>query len=184
MSHLLCRLMVIMFLLFGQVLLAQTEHQSHRFFDQLAALCGSRFVGEMTFPTEGQDSFKGKQLVAEFNQCDKQQLRVHFAVGEDTSRTWVFTKTKKSLSLKHDHRHADGSPDEMTNYGGDSDGFGSSFMQSFPADKFTQELIPAASTNVWSVSISEDQKQLTYHLQRHNKPRFTAVLTRSTRESE
>lgn len=164
--------------LLSQAIAIQAQSSAHGYFDNLLSLCGSQFVGEMTFPTEGQDSFMGKKLIADFSQCNQTQLRVPFKVGDDTSRTWVFTKTDLGLSLKHDHRHADGSPDEVTNYGGDSSGSGDAFKQSFPADDFTQTLIPAASTNVWQVSLSKDRAELTYHLERHGKPRFTAVLTK------
>lgn len=162
--------------LLGVAAVTHAQPPAHLFFDQLTSLCGNRYVGEMTFPEEGQDSFAGKELVADFKKCNQQQVLVPFSVGEDRSRTWVFTKTVTGVRLKHDHRHADGSPDDVTNYGGDSNGAGGAFNQSFAADSFTQKLIPAASTNIWSVSISEDKQQLTYHLTRHQQPRFTAVL--------
>ena len=169
-------LLPLLSLFYGANVYAQST--AHLYFDQLTSLCGSRFVGEMTFPTDGQDSFKGKELIASFEKCSEQQIRIPFSVGEDTSRTWIFTKTEAGVRLKHDHRHADGSADEVTNYGGDASDDGSVLTQAFPADKFTQKLIPAASTNVWTVSLSEDQQQLIYHLKRHDKPRFTAVLHR------
>ena len=79
---------------------------AHAFFDALQDLCGSRYEGEMTFPLDGQDSFAGKLLVAEFKQCNNTEVRVPFAVGDNKSRTWVFTKTESGARLKHDHRHA------------------------------------------------------------------------------
>ena len=159
--------------------LARAEDTAGDFYNTLSSLCGETFVGEMTFPTDGQDSFKGKQLVAEIAHCDQTEIRVPFTVGEDRSRTWIISRTESGLRLKHDHRHKDGSPDEITNYGGDSSETGNDMSQSFPADTFTQELIPAAATNVWTLSLSEDFSQLTYHLTRHGKPRFTAVLKKA-----
>jgi hypothetical protein len=149
-----------------------------QFLQNLQSLCGARYEGEMTFPEDGQDSFAGKLLVAEIKQCDANQVRIPFHVGEDTSRTWIITATDAGLELKHDHRHKDGTPDEVTNYGGTVITRGSDVSQSFPADPFTAELIPEASTNVWSLTFSDDFTQLTYHLTRHDKPRFTAVLQR------
>lgn len=157
----------------GSTALANDE-----FFSGLSDLCGTTYVGEMTYPTDGQDSFKGKQLVAEFAECNAEQILIPFHVGSDKSRTWVISKTDGTLSLKHDHRHKDGTPDEVSNYGGNADDNGTALSQSFPADDFTQQLIPEAATNVWTLSLSDDSSQLTYHLERHNKPRFTAVLTR------
>ncbi len=163
---------------------AQSTPIAHRFFAKLESLCGdsnhpyARFEGGMTYPEDGQDSFADKMLVAEFKQCSKTEIRVPFIVGEDTSRTWVFSKTATGARLKHDHRHADGTPDEVTNYGGDSAGHGTMFRQSFAADDYTAMLIPEAETNVWTLSLSADLKTLTYHLERYGAPRFTAILYR------
>ena len=164
--------------LLGSMSASIASPTAHAFFDELQQLCGSRYDGEMTFPVDGQDSFAGKLLVAEFKKCSDSEVRVPFAVGDNTSRTWVFTKTDAGARLKHDHRHADGSLDEVTNYGGDASSDGTELSQSFAADAFTAELIPDAATNVWTVSLSEDLQTLTYHLERHAKPRFTAVLNR------
>ncbi len=161
----------------GPSLNAEEPIVAHAYFDQLTSLCGSRYEGEMTFPENGQDSFAGKLLVAEFSSCSDAEIRVPFRVGDDTSRTWVFSKTEQGVRLKHDHRHKDGTPDEVTEYGGDSMAGGTASKQSFPADAFTANLIPEAATNVWTVSVSDDKQTLTYHLTRHAKPRVTAVLT-------
>ncbi|WP_353412984.1 hypothetical protein [Arenicella sp. 4NH20-0111] len=155
--------------------IATIDEQS-AFFATLQSLCGSRFVGEMTFPTEGQDSFKDKELVADFKTCSNEEIRIPFSVGEDTSRTWIIRKTVDGIEFKHDHRHSDGTPDEVTNYGGNTLTVGEVLKQTFPADAFTKQLIPAASTNVWSMELSKDLSSLVYHLERHEKPRFTAVL--------
>ena len=149
------------------------------YFESLRALCGSEFSGEMTFPVDGQDDFAGKTLVARFASCSDSEVRVPFLVGEDRSRTWVFSKTESGLHLRHDHRHADGTPDEVTDYGGNSSAAGTPLSQSFAADQYTKTLIPAAATNVWAVSFNTQLDELTYHLERHGKPRFTAVLSRT-----
>lgn len=149
------------------------------FLKTLASLCGSSYVGEMTYPQTDDHDFANKKLVANFETCEDNKVLVPFIVGKDTSRTWVFEQNEDGdLILKHDHRHADGTPDEVTLYGGNATTDGSSFKQSFPADEYTAELIPAATTNVWNISLSSDLNTLTYHLTRHDKPRFTAVLTR------
>ena len=59
-----------------------------------------------------------------FRSCDLAEIRIPFHVGEDRSRTWVMTPTSVGLRLKHDHRHEDGSEDEVTQYGGDTRGTG------------------------------------------------------------
>lgn len=156
----------------------QGEDPQSEYFKTLASLCGDRFEGLMTYPNNDQSDFAGKLLVATFEGCSESEIRVPFQVGDDTSRTWIFTKSSKSIELKHDHRHVDGSADEISNYGGRSLSDGTALAQAFHADEFTQQLIPEAATNVWNVSFDVKKNQLTYHLERHDKPSFTAVLTR------
>lgn len=148
------------------------------FFANLAALCGATFEGASVFPRDPGDAFAGKKLVANVAKCTANEIRVPFIVGEDRSRTWVFTKSAGALELKHDHRHADGTPDEQTMYGGMASANGTPHSQAFHADAYTAKLIPAASTNVWTVTLSPDGKTLTYFLERDAKPRFKAELTR------
>lgn len=156
----------------------QAQDARNQFFSNLKGLCGARFEGKMTFPADSQHDFAGKLLVAHVASCGDEEIRVPFLVGEDRSRTWIFTRTADGLQLKHDHRHADGTPDEVTMYGGMASGTGTPLAQSFAADAHTAKLIPAAATNVWTVILSADGKSLTYHLERDAKPRFTAVLER------
>ena len=145
-------------------------------------LCGAGFEGYSSFPTDPDDSFAGKKLVAEFSSCSKNEIRIPFAVGEDHSRTWILTKLPEGLQLKHDHRHANGEPHEITMYGGMAVDGGSEYAQSFAADQHTIDLIPAAATNVWTLSFDAENNKLTYYLERHAKPRFKAVLERIVTE--
>ena len=158
---------------------AQGQDARAQFFRTLTQLCGARFEGSSTFPVDSTDSFAGQHLVAEITSCTDTSLRVPFTVGTDRSRTWVFTRSGDGLQLKHDHRHADGTPDAVTMYGGMAGTAGTSLTQSFAADPYTALLIPAAATNVWTVSLSPDTLTLTYHLERSSRPRFTAVLKRT-----
>lgn len=161
---------------------ALAQDARDQFFAALKGLCGARFEGVKTFPTDSTDSFAGKLLVAIVASCNDVEIRVPFLVGEDRSRTWVFSRVAGGLQLKHDHRHVDGTPDAVSMYGGMARATGTPLAQSFAADAYTATLIPAAVANVWSVSLSDDGSSLTYHLERDAKPRFTAVLKRVRRE--
>lgn len=161
----------------GSALAAVPPAPAQQFFDGLRALCGARFEGAMSFPADS-DDFAGKLLVATFESCTEDELRVPFLVGEDSSRTWIFRRVDGGLLLKHDHRHADGTPDEVTMYGGMAAPGGSASSQSFHADADTARMIPDAATNVWTLSLDASAETLTYHLERHGQPRFTAVLKR------
>lgn len=154
------------------------EENSHKaFFNNMKNLCGNVFTGASTYPEDPEHDFASKKLVADFADCSANEIRIKFAVGEDHSRTWVLTQSDNGLLLKHDHRHSDGTPDDVTNYGGWANQSGNTYQQYFAADKETAELIPEAATNVWMLSYDPATKILTYDLKRHNKPRYQAQLT-------
>ncbi len=121
-------------------------------------------------------SFETQRLVMHVRECAQEAIRIPFHVGDDRSRTWVLTRTASGIRLKHDHRHEDGSEDEVTQYGGDTRGPGSDETQEFYADSLTADLVPAASTNVWTIEIEPD-RQFTYALRREGaNRRFRAVF--------
>ena len=153
-------------------------HQ-RQFFENVKRLCGEKFEGVTEFPDDPKHDFAGKKLVMFVETCSDEEIRIPFRVGEDTSRTWVLTLSDKGLLLKHDHRHADGTPDEVTMYGGWATNDGTAVRQRFPADEETAKLIPAAATNVWTLSVSDDQQQFRYALERDGQPRYSAVLKRA-----
>ena len=153
----------------------QTDAQK-AFFQNLKKLCGQRFEGQTIFPTDQAHPLVGKKLVISFSTCGEKEIRIPFHVDEDKSRTWVLTLTDQGLLLKHDHRHADGTPDRITMYGGLANEVGTPYRQSFPADAATAKLIPEATTNVWTLEIDPDKQQLTYSLERDAKPRYKGVF--------
>lgn len=155
----------------------QFENQE-MFFNRLTSLCGARFEGRSVFPEDPGDAFRDQLLVAVVETCSEEEIRIPFLVGKDHSRTWVLKKTAHGLQLKHDHRHEDGTPDEVTLYGGTAINPGTHISQSFPADAYTAELIPEAATNEWFLSLSKDAGEMTYYLERHNEARFKAILKR------
>jgi hypothetical protein len=157
---------------------ARAETGTHKaFFANLKKLCGQQFEGETKFPQDPQHPLVGKKLIMKVASCTGNELRIPFQVGEDKSRTWILTLTKKGLLFKHDHRHEDGTPDEITMYGGWAAGGGTAHSQKFPADADTAKLIPEAVTNVWKLEINPETRQFTYSLERHGKPRYEAVFS-------
>lgn len=144
------------------------------FWSNLESLCGSAFAGEMTAGSEADTSFAAHQMVMHVRECSSDTIKIPFHVGDDHSRTWVLTRTDTGLRLKHDHRHEDGSEDEITQYGGDTEGPGSAMAQHFHADEFTAGLIPAASSNVWTMEVYPDSA-FTYALRREAENRHFQV---------
>ena len=143
------------------------------FFNSIAAHCGKAFEGKVTVDNAtGPSSFADKKLIMHVRKCNDRELQVPFHVGDDASRTWIITKTGSGLSLKHDHRHKDGSDDVSTMYGGHTVDAGFANMQSFPADQYSKELfvsqgIPQSVGNTWQMYIYPEQ--FTYRLIRQGR---------------
>lgn len=132
---------------------AAAAEPADRFFESLRGLCSQAFAGELVEYNDGDTELLGQPMVMHVRECGADTIRVPFHIGENRSRTWVFTRTADGLRLKHDHRHEDGSEDEVTQYGGDTVEPGSAVEQAFPADTFTKELIPYAANNTWTVVV-------------------------------
>jgi hypothetical protein len=154
--------------LLGPVAVASPQDE---FWSRLRALCGQAFEGRVVEGTApGDAAFAGQRLVMHVRACGADEIRIPFHVGTDRSRTWVLTRTATGLRLKHDHRHEDGTPDRVTQYGGDTADAGTAARQDFPADAHTAELIPAARTNIWTVAV-EPGATFVYALRREAEGR-------------
>ena len=162
--------------LFSFSAFAQTDVSSipsqDAFFGAISELCGKAFAGTVTVDNADSDSFADKALVMHVRRCDETQLQIPFHVGDDASRTWLITKTGSGLSLKHDHRHSDGTDDVLTLYGGHTVDAGWAQVQSFPADQYSKELfvenaIPQSVGNTWQMFIYPEQ--FTYRLIRQGR---------------
>ena len=159
------------------------------FLAALAQHCGKAYAGRIAAnlpKSSTPEAFEGKSLVMHVRGCEApaRELRVPFHVGDDHSRTWVLTRTPGGLRLKHDHRHADGSPDVLTMYGGDSMAVGSAIRQEFPVDAesialFEREGSKASVTNTWAMEI-EPGKHFLYELRRPGGRLFQVKFDLST----
>ena len=141
------------------------------FWSSVSALCGQTLHGKMVSNEAVDADMAGRPMRMTVASCADSEIRIPFHVGPlkeggkwDTSRTWVLRKTAKGIQLKHDHRHEDGTPDAVTNYGGEWDGksFGTRFdglmTIAFPVDdesiaNFRQNGLDKSVTNIWSVSV-------------------------------
>lgn len=148
------------------------------FMATLQGMCGQRFEGALSYAIDPRSEFAGKKISTEVV-CTLDAVRMPVQVGENRSRTWIFTRSAAGLELRHDHRHPDGTPDAVTMYGGMAREGGTARSQAFLADAHTARIVPGADTNVWTVSLSQDGRVLTYRLDRHDKPRAEFVLKRT-----
>ena len=143
-----------------------------QFLADVAAMCGQAFGGRIAAsePEQPNDPFVGQALVMHVRTCEPERVLVPFHVGADRSRTWVLTLQGDRLRLKHDHRHEDGSEDELTQYGGDSTTPGTANRQEFPVDQFSIDLFTrtnrtVSNTNTWAMEVVPG-KTFTYELSR------------------
>ena len=153
------------------------------FFNAISQHCGKAFQGEVSVDNAKSDGFANKKLVMHVRRCSDSQLQIPFHVGDDSSRTWIITKTGSGLSLKHDHRHKDGSFDQLTMYGGHTVDAGYAQVQSFPADATSKEMfvkggIPQSNGNTWEMFIYPEK--FSYRLIRQGREfRVDFDLTKS-----
>jgi hypothetical protein len=152
------------------------------FFSSIAQHCGKAFEGKVAVDNQPSPAFDAK-LVMFVRKCDQTELQIPFYVGDNASRTWIIKKTGSGLSLKHDHRHEDGTFDPVTMYGGHTFDAGYNQIQSFPVDQYSKELfaehgLPQSITNTWQMYIYPDS--FSYRLVREGREfRVDFDLTKS-----
>ncbi len=159
-------------LIFYLSTMAQETTPSQTFWNTLQSHCGKAYGGVLELPEED-EAFGGKQLRMQVRACSDTEIKIPFYVGDDKSRTWILTMDEGIISLKHDHRHEDGTEDDVNFYGGTATNMGKADIQFFPADPHTQQLIPAAATNVWWITL--DDTTFTYNLRRLGTDRVFKV---------
>jgi hypothetical protein len=153
-----------------------------QFWQKLKQHCGKTYEGTVTSGATTNDGFSGKRLVMHVLSCEENQLLIPFNVGENRSRTWILTKANDRIELKHDHRHEDGTNDDVTMYGGTTTNSGLPGIAVFSADQMTATTIPAAATNVWWITINNTT--FTYNLRRIGSDRLFTVTFDITKPVE
>lgn len=167
---------------------AKPQTPTDAFWANLQKLCGKTFAGTIAEDTSNSPDFAGKALIMHVRSCEKNRIRIPFFVGDDRSRTWVLTRKKDRIELKHDHRHEDGKPDAVTMYGGTSTNAGEAIRQFFPADDQTTKVVaapaddaPSAAANIWWFEHIPD-KSFSYNLRRLGRGRLFSVKFDITKE--
>lgn len=140
------------------------------FLQRIADHCGRAYEGRIVAnePAQENDPLAGEKLVMHVRECSPDEIKIPFHVGDDHSRTWVITRVAADvpgmdgLRLEHDHRNQDGTPHEVTMYGGDTADAGTATRQEFPASEETRELFAAndlaeSQSNVWAIEIEPDR---------------------------
>lgn len=150
------------------------EPANATFWTELKKLCGQAYAGTVAAAPADDTTFKGQSLQMYVLSCEPNRIRIPFVVGDDRSRTWVLTRVKDRILLKHDHRHEDGKPDKVTMYGGLTTNAGLATRQVFPADDATARILPAAAGNVWWIELVPGE-YFTYNLRRLGSDRYFSI---------
>jgi hypothetical protein len=146
------------------------------FWAALRRHCGKAYAGRLVTRDRADLAMANAAMVMHVHRCAPKEVRVAFHVetpkGWDRSRTWVLTRQPRGLRLKHDHRHADGARDEITNYGGDAADAGTTSRQTFPADGESRALFARTGrqislSNVWAVEVTA--RVFAYELRREGE---------------
>ncbi len=131
-----------------------------QFWAKLHQLCGQAFEGQLIASPGGH--MADERLLMHVRDCGEERIRIPFVVGDNLSRTWVLTRIDGRIELRHDHRHPDGSPEEVTMYGGLSPNRGSANAQIFPADDRTLDSLADNYPNVWLMEVHPGEKFVYY----------------------
>ena len=151
-----------------------SNNNQEKFWTQLNSLCGKAFKGKVVSAPANDTVFRNKDLWLHVRSCEAGRIRIPFTVGTDRSRTFILSRQKNSISFNHDHRHAVGSEDSLTMYGGVTSNSGSANVQFFPAHQHTVNILPAAAGNVWWIEI-DPGTSLRYNLRRLGTDRIFTV---------
>lgn len=136
---------------------------------------GNKYAGKVIFPKTPRPPFD-QDMYMLVRDVSENAVNVPFVVGTDKSRIWMLSMNEGKLLLKHDHRHEDGTPDAVTNYGGWATTSDDPSHRAFPADEFTGELLPAAKTNEWKMFFDEKENTFNYQLYRDGRLLFHAAF--------
>ena len=147
----------------GSVAAQSADTENRQFFENLKTLCGNSYAGEVVHPEEAPEGFRDLP-VAHFTVCEGNEIRIPFHVGDNESRTWILTMEGNRLLFKHDHRHPDGTPEDMTNYGGWASDEGDMLKQRFPADEETIAMRDNLRSHIWKMELSSNGSTFSYSL--------------------
>ncbi len=131
-------------------------------FSDLKDQCGKAFEGRVVEDSAPSATWSENRIIMHIRDCSDTQIKIPLHVGVDRSRVWVITKLPDgNMQLKHDHRHADGSEDKVTQYGGRTRVIASASSFDFPADdasieNFKENGLEASVTNVWRLRVGEN----------------------------
>lgn len=144
------------------------DSNQDKFFDAIKAHCGHAFSGDVD-DSSNSTAYNGRKFVLHIRDCSDTQIKMPLHIDDNSSRILVLTKSDEHIKLQHDHRHADGSSDALTMYGGYSSADSTAKVTNFPESAESIAITKAHAPtrtypSVWSIILSADD--ITYQVVR------------------
>lgn len=144
------------------------DSNQDKFFDAIKAHCGHAFSGDVD-DSSNSTAYNGRKFVLHIRDCSDTQIKMPLHIDDNSSRILVLTKSDGHIKLQHDHRHADGSSDALTMYGGYSSADSTAKVTNFPESAESIAITKAHAPtrtypSVWSIILSADD--ITYQVVR------------------
>jgi hypothetical protein len=131
--------------------------EQEAFWAALQAHCGNAYRGSLSDATAHYAGAVSGEAIMHFMDCADDRIHIPFHLGDNRSRNWILTRVGGTIRLKHDHRHADGTEEEISQYGGDAPVPGLARRQIFPADAHTASMLPDRADNFWFFDFIDEQ---------------------------
>lgn len=139
------------------------------FYRSLESMQGRKIGGYTIYPESKSALFGGQPIFLEVINCTKSEMRIPIYIGEKVYRTLIVERTSTGFFLKHENKKADGQAHAINLYGGHTKGNGTAFMQFFPADTYTRNLMSLSTPCVWTLAFSSDYSTLSYLVESDGK---------------
>lgn len=137
---------------------ASVAPEQEAFWAALSEHCGNAYRGRVSDVTEYyREGVEGRHAVIHFFDCAEDRLHIPFHLDDNRSRNWILTRAGSTLRLEHDHRHDDGTEEEISQYGGDAPVPGLPTRQIFWADEHTAEILPQRWDNFWFLDLVDEE---------------------------
>lgn len=147
---------------------------STEFWKRLQYHCGKAYAGTVVSDDPQDADWRSETIIVHVKSCSDTEIRMPLHVGDDSSRTWVLTRDSGVITLRHDHRHKDGSEDAVSQYGGAASANSSGSRQNFPADPQTKAIfdsndISVSNDNIWALEVWPSHDTIAYEMARPNR---------------
>lgn len=139
------------------------------FYQSLVNLKGKKLEGQTIYPEGKWAPFAGQQIALEVASCTKKEVRIPIFIGGKVYRTLILERTPEGFFLKHENKNEDGRSNQIDLYGGQTEGNGTAYVQLFPADLYTKNLMSLSTPSVWTLAFSSDRTTFSYLVESDGK---------------